>query len=110
MPIRCASFDEFLRTSRRTPELVDDDAENNEADQQVNEVDSGEEEVVHKEAVAVQAISVVSQPDPLATTLRNVNTRAKAPVIKTSLRAARYALARADWTHRATSRELNSKT
>src|SRR5688572_31945337 len=35
VPVRCTRFDDLLRTPRGTPDLVDGDSENDEADQQV---------------------------------------------------------------------------
>ena len=45
--------------------VVDDDAQDDETDQQMNEMNPGEKEVVGKELAAVQAISRADQPDPL---------------------------------------------
>src|SRR5271167_4384570 len=65
VPVGGARLDELLRAARRTPKLVDDDAEDDETDQQMNEVNPGEKEVVGEELAAVQAISRADQPDPL---------------------------------------------
>jgi len=65
VPIGCAGFDQFLVSHLRSTELVDEDAEDDEADQQVDEVDPGEKEVVGEEVIAVEPISLVAQPGPL---------------------------------------------
>ena len=45
--------------------MIDDNAEDDEPDQQVDEVDSGEEEVVGEEVGAVKAVAQLDLPDPL---------------------------------------------
>lgn len=88
VPIGRAGFDELLRAAGRAAQLVDDDAERDEPDQQMHEVDAGEKEVVGEEVVAVQPVSGAHQPGH-SNTLKNKNTAAKAAVMYTSRSAAR---------------------
>ena len=109
MPVGGARFDELLGSPRGAPELIDDDAEDDEADQEVQEVDRRQEDSEGKN-------SLVENPNPIwislahSNTFETRNTKPKSMVRNAFVNADRNAPSRAAWTHRATDQELVSRT